>query len=277
MTNPTYTHISVLVDRSGSMSSIRSDAEGGLRAFLSDQRSQPGRLTTNVFQFDTEYDEVARTALGELAEAYAYPLYAFARRLGRSPDDARDLVQSFFAELIEKDGLVRADPERGRFRTFLLTAFRNHASKQRDREQALKRGGGQPLLSLDADDGERRYAAEPEAGLDAERLYERRFALVLLDRAEARLAARYRATTPEKAERFAMLRPCLDGDGPSYRILANRLGLSETAVKVAVHRLRGHFREALRAEVADTLAEPSPDAATVDAEIRTLRSALGTN
>lgn len=219
-------------------------------------------------------DEAARTALGELAVGYAYPLYAFARRLGRSADDAEDLVQSFFAELVEKGGIGRADPERGRFRTFLLTAFRNHTSKRRDHDEAQKRGGGRTPLSLDLDDGESRYASEPEGGLDAERLYQRRFALTLLDRARDRLAVRYRAASPEKAERYEVLAPCLDADAPAYRILANRLGLSETAVKVAVHRLRGHFREALRTEVADTLADPAPDPPAVDAEIRDLLSAL---
>ena len=220
-------------------------------------------------------DDAARTALGELAEGYGYPLYAFARRLGRTPDDAQDLVQSFFTEVLEKDALGRADPERGRFRTFLLTAFRNHCSKRRDHDRAQKRGGGRPLVSLDLEDGESRYALEPEGGLEAEHLYERRFALVLIDRAMERLARRYRAGSPEKAERFEALRAALEGEGPSYRVLGERLGLSETAVKVAVHRLRGHFREALRQEVADTLDEASPDPAAIDAEIRELMSALG--
>lgn len=217
-------------------------------------------------------DEASRAALGELAEAYGYPLYAFARRLGRSPEDAQDLVQSFFAEVIEKQALERADPERGRFRTFLLTAFRNHASKRRDHDRALKRGGGATTLSLDFEDGEARYAREPEGGLEAEQLFERRFAYVLLDRAMARLAERYRAGSTEKAERYEALRPFLDGEGPPYREVAARLGISVTAVKVAVHRLRGHFREALRAEVADVIA----DANGVDAEIRDLLQALAT-
>lgn len=214
--------------------------------------------------------ETARTALGELARAYGYPLYAFARRLGRSPEDAQDLVQSFFQEVIEKHALERADPRRGRFRTFLLTAFRNHASKRREHDAALKRGGGARMLSLDLEDGEARYALEPSGGLEAERLFERRFALVLLDRAMARLAERYRSGSAAKAERYEALRPYLDGEGPPYRVVGERLGLSETAVKVAVHRLRGHFREALRAEVADTIADP----AGVDDEIRDLMRAI---
>ncbi len=216
-------------------------------------------------------DETARTALGDLCRGYAYPLYAFARRLGRSTEDAEDLVQSFFAEVMETGMLERADPERGRFRTFLLTAFRNHASKAREREAAWKRGGRARHVSLDAEDGEARYRLEPAHLATAEHLFERRYALVLLDRARERVATRYRSGSAEKAERFEALKPVLEGDRtPSYRVLGERLGLSETAVKVAVHRLRGQLREALRAEVADTVDDPT----RIDDEIRHLRDVL---
>lgn len=214
-------------------------------------------------------DARAGAALEELCAAYWYPLYAFARRGGASPEDAQDGVQSFFATLLDKHWLAQADRRRGRFRTFLLAAFRHHASHVRERERAQKRGGGRIHLTLD--DAETRYAREPAGGLDAEALYARRFALTLLDRAWARVATRYRSGRPGKAERFAALRPFVEGEGEgSYRDVGAALGLSETAVKVAVHRLKGHLREALRGEVADTLG-PDDD---VDAEIRSLLAVL---
>lgn len=217
-------------------------------------------------------DPHGRAALADLCEAYWYPLYAFARRSGASPEDAGDLTQGFFAKLLEKGWLAQADRERGRFRTFLLAAFRHFAANERARAAAQKRGGGRAPLSLDLGDAETRYSSEPAKGLRPEALYERRYALTLLARAWARVAADYRAKSSAKAERFERLRPYLEGDdAPPYREIAGHLGLSETAVKVAVHRLRGHLRDALRREVADTL-----DAgADVDAEIRDLMAALG--
>lgn len=217
----------------------------------------------------TGRDPAARTALEELARGYWFPLYAFARRSGLSPEDAEDRVQSFFARLLDKGWLEQADPERGRFRTFLLVAFRHHASHERERDRALKRGGGSTVLSLEH--AETRYEEDARRSLPADRLYERRYTLALLDRAWARLAGRYRARGVDSAERFEVLRVYLeDADTPVYRVAAGRLGLSETAVKVAVHRLRGHFRDALRAEVADTLDDP----AKVDDEIHRLMESI---
>lgn len=211
----------------------------------------------------------ARTALEELAQGYWYPLYVFARRRGAKPEDAEDQVQSFFARLIERGWLGQADPGRGRFRTFLLAAFRHHGSNVAEHEAAQKRGGHRTILSLD--DAEARYETEAKRSLAADALYERRYALALIDRAWARLAGRYRSRSAESAERFDVLRPYLEGDdAPVYRVTATRLGLSETAVKVAVHRMRGQFRDALRTEVADTL----DDAPAVDEEIRRLMEAL---
>jgi RNA polymerase sigma factor (sigma-70 family) len=216
------------------------------------------------------HDGSARAALEDLCAAYWYPLYAFARRSGSSPEDAEDVVQSFFATLLEKEWLAQADPERGRFRTFLLAAFRHHASHVRERGRAQKRGGGRIPVPLD--DAEVRYAREPADRLTAEALYERRYALILLERAWTRVAERYREGGDAKAERFEALRPCVEGrDHAPYREIGERLGLGETAVKVAVHRLRGRFRESLRREVRDTIEDP----AEVDAEIQGLLQALG--
>ena len=212
-----------------------------------------------------------RALLGELCGAYWMPLYVFARRSGHDEEHARDLVQDFFATLIEKDYLAAADRERGRFRTFLLAAFKHHASKLRDKERTLKRGGGHTRLALDFSDGERRYRHEPIDDRTAEDLYERRWALTLLDRALDRLGTACRRAGPQQAERFEALRPLLTG-GPSqpYREIGQALRLSETAVKVAVHRLRGRYREALRAEIADTVTGP----ALVDDEIMRLMAAV---
>jgi RNA polymerase sigma factor (sigma-70 family) len=216
-------------------------------------------------------DPQGRAALEDLCAAYWYPLYAFARRAGSTADDAADLTQGFFARLIEKDWVDQADRERGKFRTFLLAAFRHYTSNQQARAGAKMRGGDKRVFSLDVGEAESRVRLEPATGLTAEQIYARRYALTLIDRAWERLAVRYRKGRPERAHRFDVLRPCLEGDGaPPYRELGERLGLSETAVKVAVHRLRGHFREALRNEVADTLEQ----GADVDAEIRDLMAAL---
>ena len=226
----------------------------------------------SVVQAGASGEPEQRAALADLCEAYWYPLYAFARRSGASGDDAADLTQGFFERLIERGWVAQADRERGKFRTFLLAAFRHYMSNERAREGAKKRGGDRTRFSLDAEEAEARLHQEPAEGLTAGALFARRYALTLLERAWERLATRYREGRPERAERFDVLRPYLEGgEAPPYREVGASLGLSETAVKVAVHRLRGHFREALRAEVADTL-----DAgADVDAEIRELMAALG--
>ena len=217
-----------------------------------------------------EGDE-ARAALEELCAAYWYPLYAFQRRRGSDADEASDFVQGFFAALLEKGYVGQADQARGRFRSFLMTALKHFASKEWAKAKALKRGGDRVHLSLDFEDGERRYKLEPEGGLGAEALFERRWALTLLDRSLARLAEEHRGGTSAKAERFEALRPFLGGAGEvPYRDVGLRLGISETAVKVAVHRLRARYRALLRDEIAQTVS----DEAEIDAEIRRLMDAL---
>lgn len=206
----------------------------------------------------------SRAALETLCETYWYPLYAYARRGGRDADAAQDAVQGFFAHLLEKGALGRADPERGRFRAFLLASFRNHASHEAARGRAAKRGGGRVVLSLDP---EERFRLEPAHAATPERLFDRDWAVAVLDAVMARLRASYREKGKEAW--FDALKGCLVGDG-SYAGLAERLGTADGALRVAVHRLRARYREELRAVIADTLAEGEDPAD----EMRALFAAL---
>jgi RNA polymerase sigma-70 factor (ECF subfamily) len=201
----------------------------------------------------------ARAALSDLAAVYWYPLYADARRRGAASADAADLVQGFFAALLEKDWVAAADPGRGRFRAFLLTAFRRFAGHERERERAQKRGGG-AVLSLDVAAAESRLSIEPADTRTPEREFERRFAFALL----ARVLERVRAERPGDVD----LLPFVGGPGEAkpYAEIAAARGTTEGAVKVAVHRLRERWRSAVRAEVRETVA----DEADVDDEIRCL-------
>ena len=209
-------------------------------------------------------------ALASLCESYWYPLYAFVRRLGRQPDDARDLTQGFFARLLEKDYLRAADPGRGRFRTFLLAAFKHFLANEHERAAAQKRGGGRVIVSLDFAAGEGRYSLEPAHGLTPERVYERRWALTLLDVVLQALQDEF--ARPNKVKHFERLKGFLTGEGSSdpYRQVAEELDMTEAAVKVAVHRLRRRFRELLLAEIAQTLDDPTE----ADDELRHLFEAL---
>lgn len=205
-----------------------------------------------------------RRALEELCEAYWPPVYAYVRRRGHAREEAEDLTQAFFAALLEKRYVRDADPARGRFRSFLLSAVTHFLANERDRETALKRGGGRPIADLDA------ARAEPARGDTPERAYERRWALSVLDRVLEALAEEQ--ARAGNAARFARLRDFLAGEGEGgYAPAARDLGVTESAVKVAVHRLRRRYRELLRAEIAETIA----DAAEVDDELRALMAALG--
>jgi RNA polymerase sigma-70 factor (ECF subfamily) len=209
----------------------------------------------------------AREALAALCQVYWGPLYAYVRRRGHSHEQAQDLTQDFFADLLARDSLESVDPARGRFRSFLLAACRHFLSNQHDREQALKRGGGRQGLSLDFADAERRYAAEPAHGQKPERLFERRWALALLDQVLGRLREEYAGAG--KGELFERLNGSIVGAGDAHAQAAAELGMSEGAVRVAVHRLRGRYRELLREEIARTV-----DDADVDDEVRALFAAL---
>ena len=217
-------------------------------------------------------ERTARAALEELCRIYWWPIYAFVRRNGHDAEAAADLTQSYFLSLLERRDLERMDPERGRFRSFLLVALRNFLAKQRERAHTLKRGRGQAPLSLDVDleDAEARYVREPAGGATPEEEFERRWALTLLDRVLRTLRAE--AEAAGAGERFELLAPHLTGHGKgvAYRQIGARLGISESAVKVAVHRLRRRFGELLRAEVAETVA----DERGIEGEIRALLAAV---
>jgi len=211
-----------------------------------------------------------RAALEDLCRAYWYPLYAYVRRRGHAVDDAHDLTQSFFARFLEKDFLGDVERDRGRFRAFLLASLKHFLANERDRLRALKRGGGRTKLSLDLERAEDRYGLEPSHQQTPEAIFERRWALTILERALARLRETYAADS--RPELFAVLESRLTGgDSPeTYRHLAERLSMTEGAVKVALHRLRKRYRDCLRREVAETVR----DAADVDGEIRHLMDAL---
>ena len=215
-------------------------------------------------------DREGRDALEQLCRDYWYPLYAFARRQGLDREDAGDLVQGFLADLIERGDLTKADPARGRFRSFLRTACSHFLSHARDHDRAMKRGGGRAPFSIDLQDAEGRYINEPAHDLTAERLFERRWALVLLGHVLARLESE--ASRGGKSDLFAHLRPMLEGEDLSIptKRSATSLQMSEGAVKVAAHRFRGRYRQILREEVARTVADP----AEIDAEIADLLRAL---
>jgi RNA polymerase sigma factor (sigma-70 family) len=210
-------------------------------------------------------------ALESLCQTYWYPLYAYVRR--RMPDahEAQDLTQAFFASLLERNALEAADRERGRFRSFLLTAFQNFLVDEWDKSRAQKRGGGLRSIPLNLDSGESRYSLEPVDELSPELLYEKQWALTFLDHVLSRLGAEFAARGKE--QQFQALKPFLAGgnDPNSYEIAARELGVSEAAARVALHRARRRYRDILRGEIAETVAGPQE----VDDEIRQLRAALG--
>jgi RNA polymerase sigma factor (sigma-70 family) len=214
---------------------------------------------------------VAREALARLCSVYWYPLYAFCRRQGRQPHDAEDLTQEFFSRLLEKNRLASVGPEHGRFRSFLLASLKNFLANDRERAHAQRRGGGQPVLSLDGADAETRYALEPADGLTPEMVFERRWAFAILDRTISALRREYAAEG--KGELFEQLEgflPC--GHGTVSRAeLATKRGVSVGAIDVAVHRLRQRFGALLREQVAETVSSE----AEVKEEIRHLISILG--
>ena len=209
-------------------------------------------------------------ALADLCADYWYPLYAYVRRRGHDPEDARDLTQAFFAKLLEKNGLTSADPARGRFRSFLLTSMRNFLSSEWRRQAALKRGGEVELVSIDYDDAEHRYRVEPASALTPEAIYERRWALALLDRAVDDLRTRY--ADRDNAELFDLLKEYLGADpgGVPYGELSQRLNQSEAALRTALSRLRTRWRARLRELVAETVQEGR----LVDDELNDLLKAL---
>jgi RNA polymerase sigma-70 factor (ECF subfamily) len=212
----------------------------------------------------------ARQALADLCAAYWFPVYAYVRRRGHDHHAAQDLTQAFFARVLEKNDLAAADRTRGRFRSFLLAACQHFLANRHDHDTAKKRGGGRLPVSLDFGDAEARYAHEPAHADTPERLFDRRWALELLDRALTELRTEYEESG--RAKLFAALKECLTGGAEvGYAELAGQLGMTEGAVKVAVHRLRQRYRDRLRAAIAETVRAPED----VDDEVRDLFAALG--
>jgi RNA polymerase sigma factor (sigma-70 family) len=211
----------------------------------------------------------AESALASLCEIYWFPVYAFVRRTGASVDDARDLTQAFFLKVLEKGYFKEARQERGRFRSFLLTAVRHFLANERDAAYAAKRGGRLLHIPLEFDDGERQYLIEPVEDETPERMYERRWALTVMDRAMGRLAARY--TKPDRQKTFQTLRPLLVGHDPdSYAMAAATLDVTEGALRVALHRLRRSFAASLRDVIAETVERPED----VDQELQHLLASV---
>jgi RNA polymerase sigma-70 factor (ECF subfamily) len=213
----------------------------------------------------------AHEALAKLCQTYWYPLYAYVRRRGHSPEDAQDLTQEFFARLLERSWIGRADRQKGRFRSFLLSALNHFLADEWDKARAQKRGGGFKFVPLQFDQAETRYGHEPaDQSTTAEQNYERRWALTLLEEVLQRLRAEY--ISEGHAELFEALHPCLVGDRTAqpYVELGAKLSMSEGAVKSAVHRLRQRYRHLLHDQIAQTVARPGD----VEEELKHLFSAL---
>ena len=225
---------------------------------------------TVVLAAGQKSDANAADALATLCQTYWYPVYAFVRRRGHNPDDAQDLTQAFFARLLEKQVIPRADRERGRFRAFLLASLRNFLYNEHDRQTARKRGGDRRVLPIAFDAVESRYGTEPGHQLTPDRAFERQWALTVLEQALAALELQYRESG--KHALFGALAPYLTPDSGDldYRRTAAELGFSEAATKMAASRLRRRYRELIREEIARTVADP----ADVEDELRSLFAAL---
>ena len=215
-------------------------------------------------------DSRAKAALQELCQIYWYPLYAFVRRQGHSKCDAEDLTQEFFVRLLARDDLAMVDREKGKFRSFLLASMKHFLANEWDRAQAQKRGGGKRILSINLEDSELKYAMEPTHVITPDKLYDRRWAMTVLEQVMAKLRNEMRAEG--KTDQFEQLKTFLAGskEDVRYSEVAENLGLSEAAVKTAVHRLRKRYRRLLIAEIADTV-EAQHD---VEQELRHLLAAL---
>jgi len=226
---------------------------------------------TQVLQAGTDSSPAGAAALESLCRTYWYPLYVFVRATGKPHHDAVDLTQGFFAQLLEKKWLGDADPARGQFRSFLLAAMKHFLANEWKRSQRLKRGGWLEVLELDALEAEDRFKLEPQDWVSPDALYERRWALTVLQRAQARLAAE--ANAAGSADKFRALEPVITGDrtDAGYESLAVQFNATVSTVKSWVLRLRRRFRDILREEVSQTL---GPDE-KVDEELRQLLAVVG--
>ena len=241
-----------------------------------DARPSPRFLTTHwsvVVSAGQAADEEALAALEQLCRAYWYPLFAYVRRRGYSEEQAKDLTQAFFAQVISRGYIADANPERGRFRTFLLTSLGHFLANEWRRDQAQRRGGGVEFISLDFAHEQEERAGDQAHDLTPERIYERRWAEAVLGRVLERLRGEFDGTT---VKRFDVLKRFMTEDrgASSYAEAARDLGLTEPAIKSAVHRLRQRWRALMREEIAQTL--NAATAQEVDDEIRYLIGVLGT-
>jgi RNA polymerase sigma-70 factor (ECF subfamily) len=213
----------------------------------------------------------AGQALAQLCEGYWYPLYAYVRRRISDVHEAQDLTQAFFEQLLERGAIASADPDRGRFRAFLLTACKRFLVNEWHKDRAVKRGGGRRPVSFDFDSGESKLGLVAVDTLTPEELYDQKWAITLLERVMEHLRAEYAAK--DRLPHFETLKNYLAGapQGASYAAAAQALGISETTAKVAAHRMRKRYRELLRGEIAQTLQRPEE----IDEEIRELFAVLG--
>ena len=232
---------------------------------------RPTRWSVILLSAQTEAPG-SQAALATLCRLYWYPLYAFVRRRGYYPEDAQDLTQGFFLHLLDHKALAQVDPLKGKFRSFLLASIQNYLSKQLDRARCLKRGGKTEFVPLDTKNAEHRYQLEAADHLTAEKIFDARWALTLLDEAMSLLSAEYagqgKTTTLEALKPF--LRPIDTEEMPSYEQVAGQLGVGVGAVKMLIHRLRKRYTTLLRAEVARTVSDPGE----IDEELRALCDAL---
>jgi RNA polymerase sigma factor (sigma-70 family) len=243
---------------------------------MSDRESDPGRgvfATTHwsvVVEAGQSDSPKASQAMAQLCQTYWYPLYAYVRRKGYQAPDAQDLTQEFFARLLARNYVTGADRSRGKFRSYLLGTLEHFLAKEWRRTHAEKRGGGRAAFSLDETDAESRYLLEPAHDLTPAKIFDRRWATTLLDEAMACLAKECQAD--QKEDLFEAVKPFLSGDsaGVSYAEMARSLNMTEGALKVAVHRLRQRYGEWVRAEIAQTVADPKE----VDQELHYLLAVL---
>jgi len=244
----------------------QTDTDGSDRATPSPKACFVATRWTVVLTAGRSDTTHARAALAQLCEAYWYPLYAYVRRKGYSPPDAEDLTQAFFARVLEEHFVAAADKEKGRFRSFLLTRLNHFLADEWDRLQAQKRGGGQRLIPLEGGTAETRYQIEPADPRSPDKLFEYRWAVTLLERVFERLRQEYEKNS--KAALFGELQGCLTQARAAvpYAEVGARMGLSEGALRVAVHRLRQRYRDLLRAEIDDTVSGPE----AVEEELRHL-------
>lgn len=229
------------------MAGEREDNQGG--------QFQPTRWSVVLAAGGPEAGEASRRALAELCQGYWFPLYAYLRRRGYATADAEDLVQAFFARLLEKRALAAADRERGRFRAFLLGSLKHFLINEWDRETRQKRGGGLPVVELDALDAEARCRLEPASDDPPERLFDRQWALTVIANCLGKLRAEHEAAG--RGRLFERLKGTIAAapETAPYAEIAADLGVSEDLVKVAVHRLRQRYRQLLRAEIAETVGD----------------------